>query len=189
MPNVEKVGNLIIYLVDEIQTRFRQKLFVTKLLKLLYIIDETAVRETGVPVTGLDYGVWEKGPVAKDVYIDLAKKDAEQLSLYVDVKDSDDKDWKLIQSINQFDDSEFSDYEMELIDRVIENDGHKDSKVLIRKLHGKNTLWSKSVKEHGLKKQFKEKPTSKILIDFSKLLEGDSHKLELFYNSKDSFKL
>ena len=105
IPNLDKIGQLIIYLVDKIDERYRQKVYLTKLLKLLYIIDETAIKETGAPVTGLDYRIWKMGPVAFEVYKDLKYDNSEKLSFFVEAKKDDHDESALIQSINQFDDS------------------------------------------------------------------------------------
>lgn len=40
----------------------------TKALKLLYLIDETAYGRTGGPVTWMDYKVGEMGPVAEELH-------------------------------------------------------------------------------------------------------------------------
>ena len=192
MPNLDKVGNLIIYLVDAIDSKYRQQLYVTKLLKLLYIIDETAVTETGVPITGLDYGVWKMGPVAKDVYIDLVKDNSRQLSYFAEAKKQDlrnDREGAQVLSVNSFDDSEFSDYELNLIDRVIDEHGYKSPELLITRLHGEDTLWYDIVKSNDLEKIFEEKYTSSFFIDFSRLIENDPQKLELFRNAQESLKL
>ena len=186
MPNLNKIGNLIIYLVNEIDKKHRQPLFLTKLLKLLYIIDETSVKETGVPVTGLVYKVWKMGPVAYDVYVDLKHNDSEQLSMYAEAKKGDG-DWALIKSVNKFDDSEFSDYEIELIDQIINKYGHYSKDELIELLHEEGGLWKKVVDEKNL--AFEKDKTSPHKIDLSQLIADDSHKLELFRNAQESLKL
>src|SRR5579859_3818061 len=61
-----KIGNLLNYLSTQIPN-----LSMTKALKLLYLIDETAYTRTGVSVTWLDYKVWEMGPVAEELYNEL----------------------------------------------------------------------------------------------------------------------
>jgi uncharacterized phage-associated protein len=188
MNNLDKIGNLIIYLVDEIENRHRQKLFLTKLLKLLYIIDETAVMETGAPVTGLDYRVWKMGPVAFDVYADLRHNNSQELSYFAEAK-SGDGDWKLIESNNKFDDSEFSDYEMNLIDRVINEYGYLKKEGLIDLLHEEGSLWKKVVDEKSLGKTFETENTSPYKIEFSKLLVNDPLKLDVFLNAQDSLKI
>lgn len=191
--NLDKIGNLIIYLADSIFEKYRQKLFLTKLLKLLYIIDERSVKETGAPVTGLDYKVWRMGPVAYDVYTDLMHNNSEQLASFVEAKRSDseniDRGWALIESTNTFDDSEFSDYEMTLIDSVIGEHGYKQKDDLIELLHEDGSLWKKIVDEKGLEKKFKTENTSPYKIDLSNLIADDPYKMQVYYNAKDSFKI
>jgi uncharacterized phage-associated protein len=190
IPNLDKVGNLIIYLVDEIHSKYHQSIFLTKLLKLLYIIDELAVKETGAPVTALEYRVWKMGPVAFDIYSDLMKNNSEQLGFFAESKKLEkdsDKNWALINSVNKFNDSEFSDYEMDLFDRVIQDYGRETSENLIARLHEDHTLWSKIVRENSL--VFDTKSTSSYKIDLSDLIADDPQKLEIFKTAQDSLKL
>lgn len=187
MPNLDKIGNLIIYLVDEIQSRHRQPLFLTKLLKLLYIIDEMAVKETGVPVTGLDYRVWKMGPVPFEVYKDFMHDDSEKLSFFAEAQKKGES--ALIKSVNTFNDSEFSDYEMNLIDRVINENGLYQKDTLIEFLHEEGSLWKKVVDEKSLQKTFEKENASPYKIDFSELIANDPVKLEIFRNARESFKL
>lgn len=192
MPNLDKVGNLIIYLVDEIAAKYKQQLYVTKLLKLLYIIDETSVSETGVPVTGLDYGVWKMGPVAKDVYIDLVKDNSRQLGYFAEAKKQDlrnEREGAQVISVNSFDDSEFSDYDLDLVDRIIEEHGFKSPELLITRLHGEDTLWFKIVQLNGLEKLFENEYTSPHKIDFTELLKNDPLKLTAYRTAQASQKL
>lgn len=189
MPNLDKIGNLIIYLVDVIDEKYRQKVFLTKLLKLLYIIDETAVRETGVPVTGLDYRVWKMGPVAYDVYKDLMFDNSEKLSFFAEAYKKGDGEWALIRSVNKFDDSEFSDYEMAMIDRVVDQYGHYQSDALIKLLHEPGGLWKKIVDEHQLEKRFEHENTSQHRIDLAQVVASDPVKLRMFENARESLNL
>jgi len=192
IPNIEKIGNLIIYLVDEIDKKYKQPLFLTKLLKLLYIIDENAVKETGVPVTGLSYSAWKMGPVAFEVYKDLKHENSDKLSCYVEAKKGvgiSGYEWAKINSVNKFDDSEFSDYEIELIDKVIDEYGAYDKDKLIELTHEKGGLWKQVVDENKLEEYFKKENTSSCEIDLSRLLKNDPHRLELFKNAQDSLKL
>lgn len=186
MPNVDKIGNLIIYLIDNIWEKYRQKVYLTKLLKLLYIVDETAIKETGAPVTGLDYRVWKMGPVAFDVYKDLMHKNSEELSFFAEARKEDGDESALIKSVNRFDDSEFSDYEMSLIDRIIDSHGHFQGNDLIELLHEEGSLWKKVVDEKGLVTRFQTHNTSSAKIDFSQLISNDPLKLETFRNARES---
>ena len=115
--NVEKIGNLIAYLANKIPD-----LYSTKVLKLLYLIDETSIKETGLPVTDLDYNVWKKGPVPAPVYYDLIH-DNPILGEYISKQkvNINNKPGILItpKSNVSFDNSEFSEYDLELIDKII----------------------------------------------------------------------
>ena len=62
----DKIGNLLNYLAAKLP-----RLSLTKALKLMYIIDESAIKEAGSPITWLDYKVWENGPVAEDIYNEI----------------------------------------------------------------------------------------------------------------------
>ena len=58
--NRNLIGNILILL----STRCKP-LYHTKLLKLLYLIDEEATKRTGTPLTWLSYNVWQFGPVGE----------------------------------------------------------------------------------------------------------------------------
>lgn len=189
MPNLDKIGHLIIYLVDEIWNRHRQPLFLTKLLKLLYIIDETSVKEIGAPVTGLDYRVWKMGPVPFEVYKDLMHENSERLSIFAEAQKKGNGEWALIKSVNTFDDSEFSDFEMNLIDGIVDKYGLYQKDALIDLLHEEGSLWKKTVDEKDLQRTFELENTSPHKIDFSQLIANDPVKLEIFRNAQESLKL
>lgn len=188
IPNLDKVGNLIIYLIDETKRKHRQPLYITKLLKLLYIIDETSVKETGVPVTGLDYKVWRMGPVAYAVYSDFTHNNSEKLNFFAEAK-AGDGDTKRIESTNRFDDSEFSDYEMRLIDGVVKEYGALDGSALINLLHEEGSLWKKIVDEKGLELRFNTEPTSPYKMDLVELIKADPQKVARFNVAKESLNL
>jgi uncharacterized phage-associated protein len=188
IPNLDKVGNLIIYLVDQVQKKHRKPVHVTRLLKLLFIIDETSVKETGVPVTGLDYRVWKMGPVAYAVYADLARNNAEQLGSFAEAK-SGEGESKKIESTNRFDDAEFSDYEMSLIDTVVDKYGAFDGNALVELLHEEGSLWEKIVDEKELAQKFETEATGPFKIDLRALIADDPQKLELYNTAQESFNL
>jgi uncharacterized phage-associated protein len=192
--NLDKIGNIIIYLVDSIKKKYKQDLYLTKLLKLLYIIDETSVKETGAPVTCLNYKVWKMGPVAEEVYNDIAYKNSENLNFFIEGKKevqhglSDNLPIK-IESVNKFDDSELSDYEVDLMDKVVAKFGHLTGQNLIDFLHEEGSLWKTLVNDYKLEESFKIKSKTNIDMDFARLLNGDPFKLSLFENSQHSFNL
>ena len=64
--NRQKLGNAIVYIA-----RHTSNLSKTKLLKLLYLMEERMALKYHVPFIGLPFEVWQAGPVAKDVFIEI----------------------------------------------------------------------------------------------------------------------
>lgn len=174
-----KIGNLLNYLGTRLPG-----LSMTKALKLFYLIDETSYMRTGVPVTWLDYKVWEMGPVAEELYNELRYGQAftqngqvVDLSPFVEAKKEVTKygyDKITITPKAKTDLSEFSSYELELIDNIIDRFGTYSSKQLIELLHEKNTLWHQYVSDNDLKVNFKVYgKKSNHNIDFARLIQDD----------------
>lgn len=183
LPNREKIGNLIVYIASKVTN-----LYLTKLLKLLYIIDEESVIESGVPVTWLEYNVWKMGPVPTDIYYDLTFNNTECLFDFIEARPVAKVKGIEIIAKKAFEDTEFSDFEMELIDRIITKYGHLNSKELVELLHKEDSLWHKIVKEQGLEKKFElaETNTSPFVIELSDKIKKDPYKLNLYQTVKES---
>jgi uncharacterized phage-associated protein len=149
--NKEKLSNLFVYLSSKINN-----LYSTKLIKLTYLIDEISVSETGVPVTWLSYKVWEKGPVPEKIYYNIVLELGSEFKDFIHITPSKkySNGFKITPN-SAFNDSEFSDYEIELMDRVIEEFGNLSSSELIDYLHKEGSLWHKVVIEKGLEDKFK----------------------------------
>ena len=186
-----KIAQVLVFLADNIS----EPLYLTKALKLLYILDETAIRETGVPITWLDYQVWKLGPVARDVYEEFRydKKTSykgEEVDfadeLKVEVIPNPVEDEKLsyvIKSNTGFDIDEFSDYELELLQRIVRDYGNLSGSKLIDKLHEEGTLWDKVVKSQKLQRLFElHHNRSSHLIDFTELVQDNDMK-EMAYKA------
>ncbi len=47
----------------------------TKLLKLLYLLEERSFLLFGTPFLGLDFEVWKLGPVPKEIYGTITESD------------------------------------------------------------------------------------------------------------------
>lgn len=174
-----KIGNLLNYLSTEIP-----QLSMTKALKLLYLIDETSYMRTGVPVTWFDYKVWEMGPVAEELYNELRydqrlMQGDEPLSLesFISTEKKTGSDGQVQISIfpkGGYNLGEFSAYEKELIDNIIDRFGTYTAKQLIELLHEKNTIWHKCVTDKELKLNFMVYgKKSNHTIDFAELIKDD----------------
>ena len=51
----DKAFNALVYFAERIKP-----LYLTKAINLLYLADELAIKQSGVPVTWLNYKVWKK---------------------------------------------------------------------------------------------------------------------------------
>ncbi len=185
----EKIGNTLVYLSERIPT-----LYLTKALKLLYLLDETSIKETGASVTWLEYKVWKLGPVAEEIHNEIRHKKVEvygntEFSLKPYIKTSKYQnpveemyDSFIIESIKPFDDAEFSDYEIGLLDRIINKYGKLSSKQLVNALHQEGTLWDKLATSNDLKQLFETISKSDITIPFYQLVQEDNVK-QMAYTS------
>jgi uncharacterized phage-associated protein len=176
--NNEKIGFVLNYLASNIEV-----LSMTKALKLLYIIDETSIKETGAPITWLDYKVWEMGPVAIEIYNEIKHKQyicykGKDITVidYVEltVVDNKDREEIYIKPRVDFNDRIFNKYEMELLYLTVFKFGNWTAKDLIEYLHLENSLWHKSVKEHNLEELFASgKKKTNYSIEFNELIENN----------------
>ena len=143
----------------------------TKLLKLIYLLEETSVKKNNLPFFGIPFEVWQAGPVAKDVFIDLDSTPS-LFAKFITVSKNNDSTY--ISAKSTFRDDEFSDDEIKIMDYVIEKYGNKTASQLVQLLHREGTAWHKEAKENGLIDAFKKKTTnsSNKEIDFTYYLSG-----------------
>lgn len=183
MINKDKIINLVVYLSSKVDD-----LYITKLLKLIYLIDEISVKESGVKITECEYKVWKRGPVNKELYNSLSFDDRDSIGFNGKIKKEQTKYGQIIKPAATFNDDEFSEYEKEIIDRVILKFGEYKAGKPVKKLHEKDTLWSKIVEEKGLKQFFKteENTTTPYKIDFSELLKDSPLKRSVYKSIQDS---
>jgi len=181
----ERIGQLISYLSMKIE-----HLYCTRLIKLLYIIDEESVINTGVPITWLKYKVYKMGPVPETLWFSI--KDGNSIfGDYFDIieeKNIDDELNYRISPIFQKEDlSEFSRKEVSIIDYVIDKFGSEISEKLIEYLHRKDSLWYQIVQSK--KVSFENSNTTSYVIDLSALIRDDKTKLEIFNDAKEEINL
>lgn len=178
--NNDKIGNVLNYFASQIDY-----LSMTKTLKLLYILDETSIKETGTPVTWLDYKVWENGPVAIDVYNEIKHQEVfcyqgKELSLLHSIKlekkfNADRNSEEIFLKPNgNFNQTVFNRYELKLLETIVFKYGNWNATELINFLHEEGSLWHKMVSEHNLIDHFQQ--IGKITnhsIEFNDLLENN----------------
>jgi len=175
--NKDKVGNIMVYLAERIKP-----LYHTKLIKLLYFIDEYAVKDNGIPITWLDYNLWEKGPVAPETYFIKNQDDSSVFLEYIKTKKQGES--FMIIPNRQFDKRLFSDYELEIIDQVITELGNKRAEELIKLTHAEGSLWGKTKKKYNVAFS-NSKKTTNYNIELSDLVKDDKNRYHNFQEAKD----
>ncbi|MDR1563104.1 MAG: SocA family protein [Dysgonamonadaceae bacterium] len=163
---IKKLGNAMIYIAERVSDPSK-----TKLLKLLYLLEEESVKQNKIPFFGIPFEVWQAGPVAKDVFIDL-DIEPRLLSKYISIKHEDNATY--ISPKTSFNDDEFSDNDIAVMEYVIEKFGKKTARQLVVLLHNEGSAWHHVAKENGLLEAFKRGITnsSDKEIDFTYYLSG-----------------
>ncbi len=176
---IDKIGNTIIYLSEKIPLLSK-----TKALKLIYLIEETSVKKFGLPILNLKFFVWMYGPVTKDIFIDLSSNPI-LLNEYIKREERDGNSY--ISPNKAFSDDEFSDNEMAVIDLVIDTFKNYTAEQLVKLTHREHSLWYKTAKENNVLDLLENKQlnNTEIEIDFSRLLEGDDYKKEIYLQHRE----
>lgn len=171
-----KIGNAIIYIANH-----TGKLSKTKLLKLLYIMEYTMVRKYHAPFLAVPYEVWKWGPVQKDLFADLS----DNLFLmkdYISAYFSENR--KYFKAKAEFNDDEFSQLEISVMNEVLEEYGKKTAQQLEHILHQPNSLWYRAAEKNNVLNAFNDGTCNNtdIKIDFSDLLSSPEDKEEYIEN-------
>ena len=177
---VQKIGNTIIYLADNVG-----ELSKTKILKLLFLLEESSVKRFGYPFFGLKFQIWKLGPVLKEVYIDLSEDNPNLLRDFIE-KDAYDN--KLYKAKGEFNDDQFSDNDIYLLEKIKDFARHKTAKDLINHTHQENSLWRKSAIKNGILQELEseEVNSTEHVIDFSLLFENDEVLKERYLESLEN---
>ena len=137
-----KLLNAIIYFAQN--TNFCGK---TKLMKLLFFLDFLHFRETGKPVTGLDYFAWKKGPVPRALFDEISNQMQPDMAEAIKVAPIDK--FQKIVAKKRFNDEFFTPRETRILESVsfIFKDARAEDMVEIS--HLPNAPWEKTLKEKG----------------------------------------
>lgn len=159
-----KLGNTCVYMAQRIPDLSK-----TKLLKMLYFMEEYSVLRFKTPFLGLPFEVWQAGPVVKDVFVDLSEMPV-LLDGFVERVQVDGATY--VKPVAEFCDDEFSDNDIVVMDDMIKRYGDKTAKELVQLTHEVGTPWWKVAKEHGLLEAFEQKlmNNSDYVIDLSETL-------------------
>jgi uncharacterized phage-associated protein len=173
---IDKIGNTLIYLKNKLG-----HLTKTQSLKFLYFLDEFSIKKYGIPFIGLKYEVWQFGPVSQDVFVELDEDQPQMLKDYISIKREDFQHYKFlyVKPLKDFNDDEFSDNDINLMNLVIDKFGNYTSSQLSDLTHEPGSLWYNIAKEEGLLESFKNRRlrTSNFTIDFTPLLDEEKSKI------------
>lgn len=164
---IDKLGNAIVYLTEKINPLSK-----TKLLKLIYLIEEYSVRKLGLPFFNLDFTVWKLGPVSRDIFVDLSSDEPVLLPHYIQKVVAGDGNIYVKAKV-QFSDDEFSDHEMDLLEYVTSTFKDCTAAQLVDITHRKQSLWYLTAQESGVLEYLEAGSlnSTDIEIDFSRLLD------------------
>jgi len=174
---VDKLGNTLVFLSNRVSD-FNK----TKILKLLFLLEESSIKKYGYPFFGFDFQLWKYGPVLKDVYIDLSEDEPQLLKEYIK------KDIDGYKPLVEFNDDEFSDTDIDLMNTIIVFARHKTAKDLVRYTHDTNSLWRKSAIAHGILEELESENINSTdkTIDFTLLFEDDDYRKSRFESSLEN---
>lgn len=177
---IKKLGNTVVYLANNVGDLNK-----TKILKLLYLIEEKSIKKFGYPFFGFDFQLWKFGPVLKDIYIDLSEEKPQILEAFITKAAYDNK---LFIPIVQFNDDEFSDNDIYMLENIVNFAKNKTASDLVDYTHTENSLWKRSALKNGIFEQLETKQinSTEYLIDFSLLFENDTFQKERYQNAVDN---
>lgn len=169
-----KIGNAVVYLSQKIENLSK-----TKLLKLLYILDEISTKRSGIPIFNIKYKVWKFGPVSEELFIDLS---SETTLLKDYIACQNDNGTNIIVPVISFNDDEFSDNDIDLMDYVIDEFGAKTAKQLVEYTHRKNSLWYNTASKYHVLDllQSEHINNTEIVINLGELVEHDKRKKGIY---------
>jgi len=172
---INKIGNTIVYLSTKITAISK-----TKLLNLIYLLDEVSIKRSGLPFLNLRYKVWKMGPVADDIFIELSSVHS-FLNGFLIRKTSAD-DYCSILPEKAFEEDEFSQNEIELLNYIIEKYGNASPEELILLTQHINSPWYKAAKNNSALELVENKNISStdIIIDLGELVEHNPLKKSIF---------
>ena len=143
----EKLLNAMIFFLKK--TKKCGKL---KILKLLYFLDFIHFKQTGRSVTDLRYFAWEKGPVARELYYEIAKP-KDDLKDHIAILPSAPGELLKMIPRKKFDSKYFSKRELKIMALIADlfKDANADDMSEIS--HLQNQPWDKTKKEKGLSEE------------------------------------
>jgi uncharacterized phage-associated protein len=176
---IDKLGNALIYLIEKMGSLPK-----TSLLKLVYIIEEKSIEKRSMPFFNLDFEVWKFGPVCQNLYVEFTE---EPTMLKDYIKKRNTRNGFVFDKKNHFNDDEFSDSDISLMDEIINEFSGTNCNDLVEYTHRENSLWYNTAKENGVLELLlnEEIPTTNLKINFEELIKNEPSKLEFYHEHKE----
>jgi uncharacterized phage-associated protein len=174
---IDKLGNAIIFLCQRLNDG--EKVSKTQILKIVYILEELSICNTGIPFFGLKFDLWKLGPVSPDLYYDLSEE-PNLLASFIRVEKHQERTDVI--PLKDFSDDEFSDQEMELLEKVADRFKYCTARELINFTHRKDTPWYLTAQKHGLLEILEAGKinTTDIEVDLTEGIASDENKMSLY---------
>jgi uncharacterized phage-associated protein len=176
---IDKLGNALIYLIEKMGSLPK-----TRLLKLVYIIEEKSIEKRSMPFFNLDFEVWKFGPVCQNLYVEFTE---EPTILKDYIKKRNTRNGFVFDKNSSFNDDEFSDSDISLMDEIINEFSGANCNDLVEYTHRENSLWYNTAKENGVLELLlnEEIPTTNLKINFEELIKNEPSKLEFYHEHKE----
>ena len=176
---LSKIGNAIVFLCNKLGDIPK-----TKLLKLIYLIEEQSISTYGMPFFNVNFKIWHLGPVEPDLFAEFSDSPY-LLSDYIKLKQTEKGTF--ISVSTEFNDDEFSRADMNILQDVLDNFGNKTGKQLVNITHKKGSPWFLSAERFGLLELFdkRSKNISDKDVDLLTLIENDPDKLSNYKRHKE----
>lgn len=127
----KKYKNAILKMAKEMD---KYELGTTKLAKILYYFDFISYRDREKPAIADDYFKQENGPLAKHVY-EMVNELIEEDKLKLEKIERDDKEFHNYTAQDDPDESVFDDYELELLNKLINKYKDWETDQIVAKSH------------------------------------------------------
>lgn len=145
--NREKMLNAMIFFLKK--TKKCGKL---KILKLLYFLDFIHFKQTGKSVTDLRYFAWKKGPVAQELWHELAKP-KDDLRAHIAILPTAPGEFLKMIPRKKFDSKYFSKRELKIMALVADLFKEANADDMSEISHLPNQPWDKTKNEKGLSEE------------------------------------
>jgi uncharacterized phage-associated protein len=140
----EKLINAVLYFAKN-----TEKCGKTKLMKLLYLLDFQHFKETGKPVTDLEYFAWKRGPVPKVFYEEISSYPKQDLKSLVAIVGTGDFQKISPQKGRKPDMDFFSPREKRLLEEIVYVYKDVNAEEISEISHLPNEPWDTTIKTKG----------------------------------------